>query len=58
MLPPLSILVLCLVSITPSVLAGTPGAFVNAGNTLVSAMMVSNQVSILLPLTVKVDVCR
>ena len=55
-----SILMLCLVSFTPSVLAGTPlaGAFVNAGNTLISAMMVSIQVSVLLALTVKVDVRR
>ena len=42
MLPPLSFLALCLVSVTPLVLAGTPGAFVDAGNTLISVMMVSN----------------
>lgn len=41
MLPLLSILALCLVSVTPSVLAVTPGTFVNAGNTLISVMMVS-----------------
>jgi hypothetical protein len=58
MLPPLSLLALCLVSVTPSVLANTPGTFVNAGNTLISVMMVSNQVSVLLALTVHVDVRR
>lgn len=41
MLPPLSLLALCLVSVTSPV-AGTPGAFVDAGNTLISAMMASN----------------
>ena len=42
MLPPLSLLALCLVSVISPVLAGTPGAFADAGNTLISVMMVSN----------------
>ena len=41
MLPPLSLLALCLASVSP-VLTAVPGTFVDGGNTLISVMMVTS----------------
>jgi len=41
MLPPLSLLALCLATVTSPVFAAAPGTFADGGNTLISVMMVT-----------------